>query len=259
MNKKYKILSLVLIIGYGFFFTTRLWNIDDRPRFNTWESHTLSNNQGRIAITDVVYISSIDALDIILEKTAFIPGHAFTLEAVVHRLDGTSEIVPLTVMNETANMNVTRQFLRIYLEGDDLEWHFIEIASINEVTGNRSRLTIDWRMVKRIDEITTVASYDLSFEEALDTIVAPGHHDPEQLHAHDDHAHHTHYHAVDLSLEGLTYQLDHAFTEYAMVNQLLLFEPNDDILLQSLEFYQNEIQRLETLIEEYHHHHEESN
>lgn len=252
MNKKYKRLSFILIIGYGFFFTTRLWNIDDRPRFNTWESHTIGSNQGRIAIIDVVYVSPIDVLDIILEKTFFTPHHEFTLEAVVHRLDGTSDVAPLTMMNEATNINITRQFLRVYLEDDNLDWHFVEIASINEITNNRSRLTIDWRMVNRIDEITTVASYDLNFEDTLDAAVISDHHNPGQLHEHDDHEHHAHYHVTDLSLEGLTHSLDLAFTEYAIVNQLLLFDPEDDILIQSAEFYAREIERLGALIEEYH-------
>ena len=252
MNKKYRILSFILIIGYGFFFTTRLWNIDDRPRFNSWEAHTMGNNQGRVAITQVVYVSPIDALDIILEQTSFVSYYEFILEAIVHRLDGTSEVVPLMMMNEAINMNITRQFLRVYFEGDNLDWHFVEIALIDEITGDRVRLTMDWRMVERIDEITTVASYDLSFDDFDDVAVTI----LDDVYLHDySYTHHENFmysHEPDLSLEGLTLSLDIAFIGYAIASELLELDPYDEITSQSLAFYESEIQRLEALIQEYH-------
>jgi len=254
VNKKYRILSFILIIGYVFFFTTKLWNIDDRPRFNSWVSHTIGNNQGRIAITQMVYVSPVDALDIILEQTLFVPHYELVLEAVVHQLDGTSEVVPLTVMNEAGSMNVTRQFLRVYLEDENLDWHFVEIALIDETTGKRPRLTVDWRMVERIDEITTAVSYDLSFD---DIVIANN-----EIRDHTYMHHHTNSHnqndfeyyeshEPDLSLDGLNRSLDIAFTEYAIVSSLLELNPQDDIVGQSLAFYESEIQRLEALIQAY--------
>ena len=240
MNKKYRILSFILIAGYGFFFTTKIWNIDDRPRFNSWVASAIGNKVGRIAITQVVYVSPIDAIDIILEKTSFVSNYEFELEAVVHRLDGTNEVVPLTLMSEAINMNITRQFLRIYLEGDNLYWHFVEIVLVNEIAGDRARLTMDWRMVERVDEVTKAASYDLSFDD----------HD---LHDYSD----TYYenfipsYAPNLSLEDLTTRLDVAFTEYAIVSSLLELDPYDDILSQSVAYYKSEIKRLEALIQDY--------
>ena len=250
MNKKYRILSCILVLGYSFFFTTKMWNIDDRPRFNSWESHTMGNNEGRIAITQVVYVSPIDALDIILEQTSFVSHYEFVLEAVVHRLDGTSEIVPLTLMNEVTNKNVTRKFLRVYLEDSNLHWHFVEIALIDEITGNRVRLTMDWRMVKRIDEITAVASYDLSFDvDDIDDVAITILDDvPDYFKNHDNFIHS---HVPDLSIEGLFHSLDIAFTQYEIVSGLLELDPYNDIMIQSVAFYESEIQRLESLIQEY--------
>jgi len=251
VNKKYQILSIVIIIGYIFFFTTKLWNIDDRQRFNSWQMQTMGNNGGRVAITEVVYISPIDALDIILEQTSFISHYEFVIEAVVHRLDGTSEIVPLTVKNEATNMNITRKFLRVYLENDNLDWHFVEIALIDEMLDNRSRLTMDWRMIERVDEVTTVASYDLSFDEVVsanDSHNSLSHFNNQHEHADFEHDCHN----DDLSLEALTRSLDNAFTEYAIVSGLLELDPDDYIMSQSLAFYESEIQRLERLIEDYH-------
>lgn len=253
MNKKYQILSFILIIGYGFFFTTRLWNIDDRPRFNSWVAHTMGNNQGRVAITQVVYVSPIDALDIILEQTAFVSDYEFVLEAVVHQLDGTSEVVPLMMINEETSMNVSRQFLRVYLEGNNLDWHFVEIALIDEITGDRVRLTMDWRMVERIDEITTIASYDLSFDD-FDEMAITAIADVHDLHEYSYtlHENFIYSHESDISLDGLTRSLDIAFIEYAIVSELLELDPYDEIMSQSLVFYESEIQRLETLIQDYH-------
>jgi len=252
VNKKYQILSVIIIVGYSFFLTTRLWNIDDRQRFNSWSMHTMGNNGGRVAITQVVYVSPIDALDIILEQTTFMSYYEFVLEGVVHRLDGSSEIVPLTVMDEATDMNVTRKFLRIYLENDNLDWHFVEIALIDEITDDRSRLTMDWRMVERIDEVTTVATYDLSFDDIVSV---------NESHEHSYHHHHRHefddlghYDCCnpDLSLDSLTRSLDNAFIEHAIISELLELDPDDYIMSQSLAFYESEIQRLESLIEELH-------
>jgi len=251
LNKKYRILSFILVICYIFFFTTRLWNIDDRPRFNSWSVHTMGNSGGRVAITHVVYVSPIDALDIILEQTSFVSHHEFVLEAVVHRLNGISEIVPLTLMNEATSMNVMRKFTRIYLEDDNLDWHFVEIALIDETTGDRSRLTVDWRMVERVDETTTVATHDLSFDDFDVAKTTP---DDIYLHSYSSTYHESfvHSHAPDLSLESLTLNLDIAYTEYAIVSELLELDPFDDIMNQSLAFYESEIQRLEELIQMYH-------
>ena len=251
MNRKYRLLGLILLFGYGFFFTTRLWNIDDRPRFNSWSVHTMGNNQGRVAITQVMYVSPIDALDIILEQTSFASYYEFVLEAIVHRLDGTSEIVPLTMINEATNMNITRKFLRVYLEDNNLDWHFVEIALIDELTGDRARLTMDWRMVERIDETTTKTSYDLSFDD-FDSVVITM---LDDIHLYDySYMHHENFlysHAPNLSLESLTRSLDIAFTEYAIVSGLLELDPYDYIMSQSLAFYESEIKRLENLIQEY--------
>ena len=255
VNKKYQFLSLILVIGYGFFFTTRLWNIDDRQRFNSWSVHTMGNNGGRVAVIQVVYVSPIDAIDIILEQTLFMSDYEMVLEAVVHRLDGISEIVPLTVKDKVTNINVTRKFLRIYLENENLDWHFVEIALVDEVTNDRSRLTMDWRMVERVDEVTTVASYDLSFDEIVSINESHddlhSYHHLNLYHESDDLEHYDGYNP-DLSLDGLTRSLDNAFIEYSIVSGLLELDPDDYIMNQSLAFYESEIQRLESLIEEYH-------
>ena len=264
MNRKYRVLTFILIIGYGFFFTTRLWNIDDRPRFNSWETTTIGNAHGRISITEVIYISPIDALDIILEKTSFMSDEVLMVEAAVHRLDGGSDTVPITVVNEESNRNITRQFLRIYLDDDNLDWHFVEVVLIDEADNNRQRLTMDWRLVERTDDITTAESYDLSFDElvaASESPVAHEIHDHDHNHNHEsqyvsdhphDHGDLTHSHAPDLSLEGINRSLDIAFTEYAIVREMLEDDPENNIMLQSLAFYESEIQRLEALLEEYH-------
>ena len=258
VNKKYRFLSFILIIVYGFFFTTKLWNIDDRPRFNSWVVNSMGNSEGRIVISQVVYVSPIDALDIILEHTSFGTSSEFSLEAVVHRLDGTSGVVPLTLMDEATNMNITRKFLRVYLD-DNLHWHYVEIALIDEITGDRSRLTMDWRMVERVDEVTGVASYDLSFSDFDDfddfddvAITILDDVDDLQDYSHTHHEDFIQSHAPDLSLEGLVRSLDIAITEYAIVNELLELDPYDDILSQSVAFYESEIQRLEAKIQEYH-------
>ena len=248
-------------MAYGFFFTTKIWNIDDRPRFNSWVANTMGNNGGRIVIDQVVYATPIDALDIILEQTSFGTDYEFVLEAVVHRLDGTSEVVPLILMNEATNMNITRKFLRVYLEDDNLRWHFVEIALIDRLTEDRSRLTVDWRMVERKDEITTALSYDLSFDdfaEVVITILDDVNDLPDYSYAY--HENFIQSHAPDLSLEALIHNLDIAFTEYRVMSSLLELDPYDDIVKQSVAFYESEIQRLESLIQEYHQeHHDEIN
>ena len=264
MNKKYQILSVILIVGYAFFFTTRLWNIDDRPRFNSWATNTMVNSQGNVAISQVVYVSPIDALDIILDKTSFVSYYEFVLEAVVHRLDGTSDVVPLTLMNEKSNRNVVRQFVRAYLEDENLDWHFVEIALIDEANDNRVRLTMDWRMVDRIDNITTAESYDLSFgdeDDFDDEIVVETQDNTHDINEYEYHDHgdfddlgdfgYGHF-EPDLSLEGLNLSLDGVLREYAFVSALFELNPDDDILRQSIEYYEAEIQRLEALIEGYH-------
>ena len=253
MNKKYKWLSFILIIGYGFFFTTRLWNIDDRPRFNSWENLTINNNQGRIAINEVVYVSQLDALDIIIEQTSFIPNRDIELKAIVHRLDGSKDVVPVIFMNEATHMNRSRQFVRVYLEKENLDWHFIEIAFIDEMANSRSSLTVDWRLIRRTDEITTIASYDLNFDEIM--MASEGNHTHIHNHGHQDHDAHDHegcHHDHDLSLTALEQSLDDAFNEYAIVSQFLEMDPDDSIWQQSLEFYESEILRIQGLIEEYH-------
>lgn len=262
-NKLYKIVTIIMILGFGFFFSTKLWGEDDRPYHNTYTTMDLYNSQALVRVEDVVYMSQINALDVILETT-YLNGISskYELVPIVHNLDGTEYDVELDRWTWSDNGNKTRAVYRIQLENieenEKQNWYYVELFLIDSTDHSQKSVTMDYRKVKTTDQIMTSNDYNISYENPSPSIFnsqTDGTISNEQ-NATDSETPVTESPTTGIeekenitySKEELQQQLDLKLEEFERLKQDAASNPEDTRLQDLVQKYQEEIANLEQQI-----------
>lgn len=251
-NQLYKIVTIIMILGFGFFFSTKLWGEDDRPYYNTYTTMDLYNSQALVRVEDVVYMSQINALDIILETT-YLNGtnSQYELVPVVHNLDGTQYDVELDRWTWSDNGNKTRAVYRIQLENTEenekQNWYYVELFLIDSTDQSQKSVTMDYRKVQTTDQIMTSNDYNISYENPSPSIFnsqtnseTPVTESPTT--GIEEKENNTY------SKEELQQQLDLKLEEFERLKQDAESNPEDTRLQDLVQQYQEEITNLEQQI-----------
>lgn len=234
-----------MVFGFLFFFTTRLWNEDDRPRMNSYRNGVISNLDGNLSITRAVYIESYHELNLLVQEVTFWGANRLNIAIVVHNLDGSYYVPTTRVIKESANMNQTRSLVTVELEPEILGWYFVEVVLLeNGEVG--SRLTIDWRLVERSyerlspNDITnfffTPAEVNNNYSDKFNN--------EQNYQYYYGHAHHHGEDGIDVEL-----QLSIALSHYERLNDLLAEQPHNPILIESVAYYSERILHYQNLFQ----------
>lgn len=264
-NRVYKIVTIIMILGFGFFFTTKLWGEDDRPFNNTYTTMDLYNSQALVRVEDVVYMSQINALDIVIETT-YLNGidSKYELIPVIHNLDGSKYDAQLDRWTWSDNGNKTRAVYRIQLENnteDEKEnWYYAELFLLDPTDQSQKSVTMDYRKVTTTEQIMTSDDYNIAYEnpspsifnsiidESISNEIIES---EEQLPVTESPT--TGIEEVEnitYSKEELQQQLDLKLEEFERLKQDAESNPNDMRLQDLVKQYQEEISTLEKKISE---------
>ncbi len=108
----------------------------------------LYNSQALVRVEDVVYMSQINALDIVIETT-YLNGidSKYELIPVIHNLDGSKYDAQLDRWTWSDNGNKTRAVYRIQLENnteDEKEnWYYAELFLLDPTDQSQKSVTMD--------------------------------------------------------------------------------------------------------------------
>jgi hypothetical protein len=237
---------MILVVGFGFFFTTKLWGGDDRPLQNSFFTTSAHNSQVMVRGERAYYIEPLHGLDLVFEQVYFngTSSH-FQWRVVVHNRDGSYYESEIIYLRKASNGNADRVLARVMLDESYRDWDFVELIVIDSVTGVESSLTLDARAVERIQDIQTLESYDLEYENPLPSIwestqgaaTESPTRNPEGIRPTD-------------TLESLNQRLSLKFEEFERLLAALEESPESGHLLEMKQWYELEIENLKNKIEE---------
>jgi len=235
-----------MVIGFIFFFSTRLWNEDDRPRMNSYAVRSATTHEGSLHIYRAVYIEGLHELNLLVHETMFFGSERLMITTVVHNLDGTYYTPPTYLARETTHLNQIRSLVRIELDDEILDWYFVEVVILNE-NGPVDSLTIDWRLVEHKDDSLGHYLEDFFFEES-DQGDQYGYSEAQPTESSYQYQYgHGHHHGegeVDLERE-----LRLAQRHLERLEGLLEEQPYNPIFIESVDYYLERIQYFEERIE----------
>jgi len=257
-------MTWIMIIGFLFFFSTRIWSEDDRPRMNSWAQRDTQNVDGNLRIHKVVYIEGVHELNLLVHETTFVGSQeGLDVEFQVVNRDGSYYKPEVEIMHYTTEMNHTRSFVRVDLDDEKLEWYYVRLSLVDREGNHNIGLTMDWRLVERSDERLTISEIenfffeeyeDYTLESSLsenESQVELGYYTElailereEILQGGGGHHHHHHNddnHDYEAELEAMREQLERLQLTYE--NQ-----PYHPIISESIEYYITRIEALEYMI-----------
>jgi hypothetical protein len=245
-NKTYAVLTAILIVGFGFFFTTRWWGDDDRPLQNTFFTRQAHNSQVMVRGERAYYIEPLHGLDLIFEQVFFngTDSH-FQWRVVVHDVNGKSYESEIIYLKMASNGNADRVLARVMLDTDFPAWDFVELIVIDSMTGDESSLSLDARGVTRVSDIPTIETYELDYENPLPSIWPSNHGqatesptiNPEGIRPAE-------------TFEGLEQRLNLKIEEFGRLREALEINPDSEHLQEMQDWYKSEMAKLENQMRE---------
>ena len=257
-------MTWIMVIGFLFFFSTRIWNEDDRPRMNSWVQRDTQNVDGNLRIHNAIYVEDAHELNLLIHETTFVgSGEGLNVHFQVVNRDGSYYNPDVKVIHYTIEMNHTRSLIVVDLDDESLEWYYVRVALIDRDENQNIGLTMDWRLVERNDERLVINEInDFFFEEKYDessmenfpnkngSQVDLGYYTDLVISEREEilqgggghHHHYEHeYHDREAELETLREQL-------ARLQSIYEDQPYHPIIGESIEYYRERIEILEYMI-----------